>query len=272
MTFSFIDQISAMGVDRAVGILHRDERAAPILPWLVVEAVGQLAGWIAMHRTDFTRRPFAALVGEICLTGVEARGDIELEAHIQRLDARAILYSGAARCAGGEIAKLSRCVGPLMAMDHFDDPAAVAARFAALRGETPAQDFHVDTTVQPELSPVVLRSTSAVSRLDVPAEAAFFADHFPRRPVYPASLLAAALSQVAAPLAAQSLGATPSGVRLVRLFDYKVRSFSPPGQSLDLAAAERVVGDGGVVIDVSASAQDKRVAGGTLEFRLAPTS
>ena len=97
-----------------------------VWPRLVVEAVGQLAGWIAMRRTDFTRRPVAALVGEISLSGVEARGNIELEAHIQRLDGRAILYCGTARCAGGEIAKLSRCVGPLMVLDEFDDPAVSA--------------------------------------------------------------------------------------------------------------------------------------------------
>ena len=81
----------------------------------------------------------AALVGEIRLSGAEARGDIELEARIERLDARAMLYAGAARCAGGEVAALARCVGPLLPMENFDDPAAVRARFDALRsGSAPA--------------------------------------------------------------------------------------------------------------------------------------
>jgi 3-hydroxymyristoyl/3-hydroxydecanoyl-(acyl carrier protein) dehydratase len=205
------------------------------------------------------------------LSGEEARGDVELEARIERLDARAILYAGSARCADGEVAALSRCVGPLLPMELFDDPAAVRARFAALRGGAPAAAPALASEVlHPELSSAESGAESVSSQLQVPTTAPFFVDHFPRRPVYPASLLAAALSQLAAPLAARLLHVVPGGVRTVRLSDYKVRSFSLPGQRLELTGESRGVCDGAAAIRVCASDDGKRVASGVLEYRVAP--
>lgn len=270
MGFLFIDEITAIDADRARGRLRRGAGAPPLPPWLVIEAVGQLAAWIAMLRSDFTRRPVAALVGEIRVSDTEARGGIELEAQIERLDARAILYAGAARSAGKEFVALARCVGPLLPMDLFDDPAAVRERFAALRSGTSGASPPAVDVVEPCLSPIELRPGSAAGRLDVPEAAPFFADHFPRRPVYPASLLADALSRLGAPLAAQVLDVEPGSMRVARLSDYKVRNFSPPGQRLELTAEARGIRDGAVAIAVCAGAEGKRVATGVLEYRPVP--
>lgn len=270
MGFLFIDEITAIDADRASGRLHRGAGAPPLPPWLVIEAVGQLAAWIAMLRSDFARRPVAALVGEIRVNGTETRGDIELDARIERLDARAILYAGAARSAGNEFVALARCVGPLLPMDHFDDPEVVRQRFVALRSGPPGAGSPAVEVVGPCLSPIELGPGSAASRLDVPEAAPYFADHFPRRPVYPASLLADALSRLGAPLAAQVLAVEPGSMRVARLTDYKVRNFSPPGQRLALTAEVRGVHDGAVAIAVCAGAEGKRIATGVLEYRPAP--
>ena len=183
-----------------------------------------------------------------------------------------MLYAGAARGAGGEVVALQRCVGPLLPMDAFDDPAAVRARFAALRSGSPraGTDLPESDIVQPHVSPIELGDGTASSRLRVPAAAPFFADHFPRRPVYPASLLADALSQLAAPLAAQALDVEPSHLHVSRLSDYKVRAFSPPGQLLELTAESRGARGETASIRVYASAEGKRVASGVLEYRGAP--
>ena len=269
MGFSFVDQLTAIDSDRAHGILRCPKDAA-LHDWLVIEAVGQLAAWIAMARTDFSRRPVAALVGEIRLSGTAARGDIDLEARIERLDSRAILYVGTARRAEVEIASLSRCVGPLLPMELFDDPEAVRARFAALRsGDASATGIASAAGAHPLVAPIELSGDSASSRFEVPAAAPFFADHFPRRPVYPASLLADALGQVATPLAARTLGVDPAHLHLAKLTDYKVRAFSPPGQCLDLHAKANAAGAAGVEIHITASSEGKRVAGGKMEFKLA---
>jgi 3-hydroxyacyl-[acyl-carrier-protein] dehydratase len=71
----------------------------------------------------------------------------------------------------------------------------------------------------------------------VPTTAPFFADHFPRRPVFPGTLLMNANLELAAALAAQwpppAAGGrwTPRGVS-----DVKLRAFTPPGELLEIEA------------------------------------
>jgi 3-hydroxymyristoyl/3-hydroxydecanoyl-(acyl carrier protein) dehydratase len=155
-----------------------------------------------------------------------------------------------------------------MPMELFDDPGAVRARFAALRsGAAAGAACDAEESVRPALSPIELRGDSAACELEVPDAAPFFADHFPRRPVYPASLLAFALSQLGAPLATRALAVTSSAMRLARLLDYKVRSFSPPGQRLELIGETGSARDGVIDIRVKASAAGQRVATGVLEYR-----
>lgn len=272
MSFSFVDRITAFGSDRARGQLRRAAAAPPLPPWLVIEAVGQLAAWIAIVRSDFASRPVAAAVGEVRLGGADGGGGVDLEARIDRLDSRAILYSGTARVDGSAVAVLARCVGPLLPMEAFDDPIAVRERFAALRAGWPAPGAGgVEGEIpRAHTSPIELRAGSAHAQLRVPESAPYFADHFPRRPVYPGALLADAQTQLARPLAAQALGVEPERVLAWRVCDFKVRSFSPPGQVLDLIAESSAAADGTAVVRASASAAGKRVGSCVLEYRVAP--
>jgi 3-hydroxymyristoyl/3-hydroxydecanoyl-(acyl carrier protein) dehydratase len=272
MSFSFVDWITAIESDRAHGMLRRAHGAPPLPPWLVIEAVGQLAAWIAMARSDFVSRPVAALVGEVRLSGADEGGSVDLEARIDRLDGRAILYSGSARAGATLIAELARCVGPLLPAEVFDDPAALRQRLAALRAGAPAAGTGGAEGEIPRahLAAIDLDEGSARAQLHIPTAAPFFADHFPRRPVYPASLLADAQNQLAGPLAARVLGVAPARARLSRVADFKVRSFSPPGQTLELVAEVRPPAGVGVRIAVSASTAGKRIASGGLEYCLAP--
>jgi 3-hydroxyacyl-[acyl-carrier-protein] dehydratase len=77
--------------------------------------------------------------------------------------------------------------------------------------------------------------TRVTAVLQVPTEAAYFDDHFPRRPVFPGTLLMDCLSTLALGLARDlpTLGehAVVSSVR-----DAKIRAFTAPGQQLELAA------------------------------------
>jgi 3-hydroxymyristoyl/3-hydroxydecanoyl-(acyl carrier protein) dehydratase len=269
MGFVFVDRINAIDSDRARGELRRAAGAPPIPPWLVIEAVGQLAAWITMVRTDFVSRPVAALVGEIRIGVADVCGAVDLEARIDRLDGRAMLYSGAARVGDTEVAVLARCVGPLLPMELFDDPAAVRERADLLRGgRLPERASGDDELPRAQLAAVELQAESARARLHVPESAPFFADHFPRRPVYPATLLADAQNQLALPLAARALGVAEDRLRPARVSDFKVRSFSPPGQVLELAAESRPMQNGCAVVAVTASAEGKRVASGTFDYRI----
>ena len=80
------------------------------------------------------------------------------------------------------------------------------------------------------------RGHCARAMLHVPAAAPFFADHFPRRPVFPGTLLMHANLQTAALLATgvpvgDGVGWVP---RIVS--DVKLRTFISPGETLNLEA------------------------------------
>ena len=272
MGFLFVDRIDALDERGARGQLDLLPAQMALPPWLILEAVGQLAAWIAMVRTDFASRPVAALVGEVQLAESawceRAEGPVELVATLERIDGRAILYSGTARCEGRLIAQLSRCVGPLLPVALFDDPDAVRQRLQVLRsGGNPAQREPPPTF--PAASDVRIEADGARrGRLRVPEQAPYFADHFPLRPVFPATLLAAVLDALAAPAAAAALGG--AAARTVSVHDYKVRAFSEPGRELEVAAEPEAVVDGLAMVRVSAATDGKRTASGRFGYRVTP--
>ncbi|MEO8601749.1 MAG: hypothetical protein ABI629_04140 [bacterium] len=274
MSFLFVDRIDALDADAARGQLDLAPGARAVPPWLVIEAIGQLAGWIAMQRTDFRSRPVAALVADARLgdaaTGDHAVGPVTLAARIERFDGRAVLYSGTAHCAAGLIADLRRSVGPLLPLEVFDDPAVMRQRLADLRAGTVPQR---DAAPLPrgelrDLEP--LDGGGRRAHLVVPTTAPFFADHFPRRAVYPASLLADAQSQLGLLVAAEMLGLDAAQLRTAALRDFKVRAFSEPGQCLTLQAEPDMVRDAVASVRISAAAAGKRIVSGALDYRAAP--
>jgi 3-hydroxymyristoyl/3-hydroxydecanoyl-(acyl carrier protein) dehydratase len=112
------------------------------------------------------------------------------------------------------------------------------------------------------------RGQSRRATLAVPATAPFFADHFPRRPVFPATLLLDAGIRLAIELASE-LPAWPAGtpLRLVNMTRVKVRSFTPPGQRLDLTVSLRESGHDRASIALAVSADEKSVATARVEIR-----
>jgi 3-hydroxymyristoyl/3-hydroxydecanoyl-(acyl carrier protein) dehydratase len=273
MGFTFVDRISTIAADHARGEVWCTE-GEPLPPWLLIEAVGQLAAWIAMRRCEFRRRPVAALVPEVRLSGAAMAAVIDLEARIERLDRRAVLYSGTARSGGTDLAVLSRCVGPLLPMETFDDPTAVQQRFESLCRADAAdrRGAAQHGAVRPVLSAFELDETQARAQLRVPQAAPFFREHFPRFPVYPAALLADAQNQVAISLAARLLGVEVDAIRPSGVNDFKVRAFSPPGQVLELIATPHAIDAGTARIAVAAIADDKRVATAILHYSVISSS
>ena len=229
--FSFVDRILAHAPGGVVrGRYAIPPRATRFPASLAAEAIGQLAAWSAMRALDFRVRPVAGLAGETRFGRPFGPGDtLDLEVGLESATESDVAYSGRA-LVNGEIAlALDHALGPMLPAEEFDDPAALRADFAILttagappnRFEgVPAPDLAIDA-----LEP----GRRARGTLAIPAEAPYFDDHFPRRPVFPATLLMDALGL----LATTAAGA---GSRVLGMQDVKVRAFMPPGEALAVTA------------------------------------
>lgn len=239
MPFQFVDRITATDNRGWIeGEYHVPAAFESLPPWLITEAIGQLGAWLIMSHANFRVRPVAAICGEARIAGGAPRGTtLRLAVQVERLDRQAVLYHGEARLAGKPMVELRHCIGPLLPMTEFDDPAAAGRRYARLLEPAGAPDGEPDTTV---VDGTVLDHEAGErlqAELVVPERAQFFDDHFPRRPVFPATLLLGCLSRLAIVLAADAVHPTPRApLHVTRVRDVKVRSFSPPGTRLAIGA------------------------------------
>jgi 3-hydroxymyristoyl/3-hydroxydecanoyl-(acyl carrier protein) dehydratase len=264
--YSFVDRIVEFEPGRrARGSFAIPRGVARFPAALVAEAIGQLAAWCAMDAIDFRGRPVAGLATETRFFGDAHPGDtLDLVADLHTCNDEAVAYDGEASVGGKPVVGLVGCLGPMLPIAEFDDPQALRARLALLRdGGAMPERF---AGVNPIAAETIERSAGSAlrARVDVPGTAAFFGDHFPRKPVFPATLLLDTLIRLALDVARErDRGAKPSRVTHV-----KMRSFIVPAQRLDveinLGAEEN-----GIAKATMAARTDRRlVASARLEVAL----
>ncbi len=266
--FSFVDRITQIeGTSRVCGFYSIPAEVSHFPVSLVAEAIGQLAAWVAMSVVDFTHRPVAALAGDTRMHRLPKAGDtLELIVDIESCDAESIQYRGRALVDGQLVLELSDTLGSMLDILEFDEPDALRADFALLTstGRAPGAFKGVPHPVLREL--VGEGSQRLEANLSVPAEAAFFLDHFPRRPVFPATLMLDAQLQLAQRLAKTFAGGP---VRVQRITNVKVRAFTAPGATLKLFAEVAEPGPSDVepiLIKVGAQAEGRTIAGAKMFF------
>jgi 3-hydroxymyristoyl/3-hydroxydecanoyl-(acyl carrier protein) dehydratase len=266
--FSFVDRITELdpGV-RARAIFAVPGSIAAFPACLVAEAVGQLAAWAAMAKIDFRGRPVAALATETVFHGAVAPGArLELNIEIESCDDDAVAYGGFAQVDGARVIELKHCLGPMLPVQEFDAPEVLRERLRLLcAAGAPGGRFH--GVALPELVALDgVAGQSARALLQVPQAAPFFADHFPRRPVFPATLLLDSQIRLALDLARAAIGspaATPLSPR--RMTHVKMRSFIAPGQAVELGAELAAsAGDAGT-LRLSATVDGRVVATARLD-------
>jgi len=261
--FSFVDRIADLVPGtRARGAFAIPSTIASFPPCLMAEAVGQLAAWVAMSHIGFRGRPVAALASETHFLRAAKPGDtLALAVEIDDCDDDAVAYRGWADIDGSRAIELVDCLGPMLPLADFDDPAAMTERFALLTGAgaTPGRFRGVD--MPRAMRESSLTATSAQAVLDVPETAPFFNDHFPRRAVFPATLMLDAQIELALALARESAhwrkGAALAPARMTHV---KVRSFTAPGTKLGLKAEMRPPSNGDATFMLAAEADGKTVA------------
>ena len=192
---------------------------------------------------------------------------VHIAAEVKNFDA-AVSYHGWADVGGRRVIELNHCLGPMLPVEDFDAPEALRERFALLRGAGAAPDrFH--GVVAPDAVTVEhVAGQSVRANLDVPTSATFFADHFPRRPVFPATLLLNAQIALAARVAREARGGNGAAEPVpVRMTHVKMRAFIVPGQRVDARAEFAGIQDGMIRISLSARDGDgKTIATSRVEF------
>ena len=265
LSFHLVDRIDELEPERSArGRLAVPASIDAFPACLGVEAIGQLAAWVAMQRASFERRPVAARADDVRVFGSVSPGDLlELEIRVKSCKSVAIAYEGEGSVGGRRLVELRGAVGAMLPMSEFESPESARARFEALRTDgLPTREF----PGRAAFAPRVLSRKVVEGRVEVELEAAppgpLYADHFERRPVYPATLLLDAQLRLALALepalAAAAVDDVPAGSRLRHV---KVRSFTPPGGRV-VAVAERAPGAG--EIELSAHADGRRVSSATL--------
>jgi 3-hydroxymyristoyl/3-hydroxydecanoyl-(acyl carrier protein) dehydratase len=262
--FSFVDRIAEfVPATRARGAFAIPPGIAEFPPCLVAEAIGQLAAWVAMAHTDFRGRPVAALAQQTRFHRAPRPGDtLDIEVDLESCDDEAVAYRGRAMVGTALQVELTDCLGPMLPVADFDDPQAMRERLALLLGAG-APPGRFGGIAMPALEPVGGKSgASRTALLQVPHTAPFFADHFPRRQVFPATLLLHAQIGLAVELAQEA------GVRFVpvSMTNVKVRSFTPPGKRLQLGAEITAMAADSVNMALTARADERSVATARLQL------
>jgi 3-hydroxymyristoyl/3-hydroxydecanoyl-(acyl carrier protein) dehydratase len=267
--YSFVDRITDFEpAKRARGQFAVPAHVPAFSACLVAEAVGQLAAWVSMAHIDFRGRPVAALATETRFHGDAVPGRmLDLEVDIADCDDDAVAYSGAAAVDGERVIELIDCLGPMLPVADFDSPDALRDRFELLRGggALPGRFEGVrapDVTIVERTPGESLRATLAV-----PQSAPFFGDHFPRRAVFPATLLLDTQIRLAQDLAREAPpwrdSTEPKPARVTHV---KMRAFILPGQRLDLAVDLAPPTDGVAKAALNAKIDGRVVATARLEL------
>lgn len=268
--YSFVDRIDALDPGRAAhGTYAIPPELARFSSSLVAEAVGQLAAWVAMDHMGFRVRPVAGIANETrFLVDAHPGATLELSVDLEQCDDEAVAYRGEASSRGEKLIELVDCLGPMLPAADFDDPAALRERFALLRG-TGAPPARFTGVILPPVAPVDVTPGQALrAHFDVPGEAPFFHDHFPRKPVFPATLLLDLLIEQASTLARSADWARGRTVSPHRVTHVKMRSFIVPGQPLDLEVSLKAPVDGMARATMQAATNGRTVGGARLEMQV----
>lgn len=242
---------------------------------LVAEAIGQCAALSAMAAVDFRFRPVAGIAGAVAFHREVRPGEqLRLEATLVKADEEAVGYDGVATIDGEPVVTLRDCLGPMLPMEDFDDPEAVRARHAALladgasgAGEGSAASAARGFDGLPDLPYEVVEREEGrrlLAEFRVPETGRFFADHFPRKPVFPGTLLMHAQLDFVAALAASFPG--DGAWRAVGTRDVKLRAFMPPGDSLQLSAELEEIADDQALVIVQSRRGRKLNSSARVEF------
>lgn len=231
------------------------------MPALVGEAVGQLSAWNVMMSTDFTMRPVAGISDCARVHRAVYEGEVlSLESTIHRLDDAAVQYDGKAYVGEELVFELMGALGPMLPMQDFIDTEVVKSQFDTLFSENAPTSAPKLTQAHAAASLVQFDSIKAhESGVSIEAEkvihadAPYFADHFPKKPVLPLTILLENLMGLARTLA------NDAEFKVSEMRRIKMSDFVTPGDIINAKLSVKSFEEDTLVLRGKISRSDKRV-------------
>ncbi|KTD23307.1 hydroxymyristoyl-ACP dehydratase [Legionella londiniensis] len=283
MRFLFVDRILQLSPTIARGIKHvtredyylcADDDGRPcFIPSLIGETLGQLAAWHVMASQEFSCRPVAGVVSSACLYRPAYIGEtIQLEAAIDAVDDAVVRYHGTASIGQEIIFRIDSALGPLLPMNEFIDKEAVRQQFNEINrpadwplaqslfeqgsGVVANEGLHL---IQMQFDHILhcephvsIRAEKRVTRA-----AAYFPDHFPKKPVLPLTVLLECKLNLAREFLARSGLAGRYVVREMRRI--KMSGFVHPGDVLQCEMTVKSQSEQEMVLNYHTEINRKRV-------------
>jgi 3-hydroxymyristoyl/3-hydroxydecanoyl-(acyl carrier protein) dehydratase len=281
--FHFVDRIveldpgkHALGVRHvtaADAFLHPRDGAPCLLSCIVGEALGQLGAWNVMAANDFTLRPVAGIARNVRILGEVHPGDaILLDTTIDSVDDEVVRYHAVGSVRGKRVMVLEEGLGPFLPLEQFNDPSEVQGHFdrihrpgevaEALEGAPVSGDGSSSDPAWLAFDEILSREAGseieASKRID--GEWPFFADHFPRMPVFPMSLLLECILRLGEDLL-PGAGTTgrPNRLRPGNICRVKMSRFVEPGRTVVVRAQIKESSSAGARVAFRCKMDGKRV-------------
>ena len=284
MRFLFVDRIVHSSPGKFIkGVKHitRDDAYLTVdeqgrscfISSLIGETLGQLAAWNVMVHNQFTLRPVAGVVASARLCRPAYVGEtLLLESYIDDLDEAAVLYHSIARVGDEPVFIIEGALGPLLPMSDFINLEEVKLQFEEL--DRPGDWESIAKQSANDESPNILTGQSPVSMtfdrilsaepgVSLVAEkrvtraAAYFRDHFPKKPVLPMTVLL----ECKLNLARQFIATAGYSVnyRISELRKIKMNGFVQPGDVLVCHVKVKQQNDDELILTYRSEVDGKRV-------------
>lgn len=204
MNFLFVDRILQLNPGHeTVGLKHvtvqdaflnkRLDGLITLQPSIVGEALGQLCSWNVLKTTDFKFRPVGGVIQEIQMFEEAVVGDaILLESNIEALDVEnpLVSFSGRASVDGKTLLTVNNSLAPLLPLEEFNDINKVRMDFERLwHSNGVMKSVTHSAHYQFNYEKLTHDEKKLVTKKTISPSAFYLADHFPRKPVFPLSLL-----------------------------------------------------------------------------------
>lgn len=245
MNFLFVDRILQLNPGHeTVGLKHvtvqdaflnkRSDDRTILLSSIMGEALGQLCSWNVLKTTDFKFRPVGGVIQEIQMfEDAFVYDTILLESTIEALDVENpfVSFSGRASVDGKTLLTVNNSLAPLLPLEEFNDIAKVRMDFERLCHAN--ENDVMNSAIRPtyyrfNYEKLNQNEKELVTKKIISPSAFYLADHFPRKPVFPLSLLI----QYNLHLALTELYPTEKKKRVCSVRKVKIGNFVLPGDEI----------------------------------------